>query len=89
MLSDEWLSRYGLLENFNASVTRMLTGTVTGTGTLTNGLTAIALCTSCSRPKNSVKLPTNLSHAMTSKSLMSWCLKYFCAVGALCVFSYF
>ena len=20
---------------------------------------------------------------------MSWCLKYFCAVGALCVFSYF
>ena len=41
MLSDEWLSRYGLLENFNASVTR--------TGTWTTGVTAIALCTSCSR----------------------------------------
>ena len=46
MLSDEWLSRYGLLENFNASVTR------TGTGTWTTGVTAIALCTSCSRAKN-------------------------------------
>ena len=45
MLSDEWLSRYGLLENFNASVTR------TGTGTWTTGVTAIALCTSCSRVK--------------------------------------
>ena len=50
MLSDEWLSRYGLLENFNASVTR--TGTRTGTGTWTTGVTAIALCTSCSRAKN-------------------------------------
>ena len=50
MLSDEWLSRYGLLENFNASVTRTRTGT--GTGTWTTGVTAIALCTSCSRAKN-------------------------------------
>ena len=48
MLSDEWLSRYGLLENFNASVTH----TRTGTGTWTTGVTAIALCTSCSRAKN-------------------------------------
>ena len=46
MLSDEWLSRYGLLENFNASVTR------TRTGTWTTEVTAIALCTSCSRAKN-------------------------------------
>ena len=58
MLSDEWLSRYGLLENFNASVTRTgtgtgtHTGTHTGTGTWTTGVTAIALCTSCSRAKN-------------------------------------
>ena len=50
MLSDEWLSRYGLLENFNASVTRTRTGT--GTGTWTTEVTAIALCTSCSRAKN-------------------------------------
>ena len=50
MLSDEWLSRYGLLENFNASVTRTRTGT--GTGTWTTGVTAIALCTSCSRANN-------------------------------------
>ena len=35
MLSDEWLSRYGLLENFNASVKR--------TGTWTTRVTAIAL----------------------------------------------
>ena len=54
MLSDEWLSRYGLLENFNASVTRTGTGTGThtGTGTWTTGVTAIALCTSCSRANN-------------------------------------
>ena len=52
MLSDECLSRYGLLENFNASVTRTRTGTRTGTGTWTTGVTAIALCTSCSRAKN-------------------------------------
>ena len=58
MLSNEWLSRYGLLENFNASVTRTRTGTRTGTGTgtgtgtWTTGVTAIALCTSCSRAKN-------------------------------------
>ena len=45
MLSDEWLPRYGLLENFNASVTRTRTGT--GTGTWTTGVTEIALCTSC------------------------------------------
>ena len=51
MLSDEWLSRYGLLENFNASVTRTGTRTRTGTGTWTTGMTAIALCTSCSRAK--------------------------------------
>ena len=50
MLSDEWFSRYGLLENFNASVTR----TRTGTGTWTTGVTAIALCTSCSRAKNDI-----------------------------------
>ena len=49
MLSDEWFSRYGLLENFNASVTR----TRTGTGTWTTGVTAIALCTSCSRANES------------------------------------
>ena len=53
MLSDEWLSRYGLLENFNASVTRTRTRTGTrtgtGTGTWTTGVTAIALCTLCSR----------------------------------------
>ena len=58
MLSDEWLSRYGLLENFNASVTRTRTGTRTGTGTgtgtWTTGVTAIALCTSCSRAKNDI-----------------------------------
>ena len=55
MLSDEWLSRYGLLENFNASVTRTRTrtGTRTGTGTWTTGVTAIALCTLCSRAKKS------------------------------------
>ena len=53
MLSDEWLSRYGLLENFNASVTRTGTGTGTHTGTWTTGVTAIALCTSCSRANNS------------------------------------
>ena len=52
MLSDEWLSRYGLLENFNASVTLTGKRTGTGTGTWTTGVTAIALCTSCSRAKN-------------------------------------
>ena len=61
MLSDEWLSRYGLLENFNASVTRTGTGTGTGThtgtGTWTTGVTAIALCTSCSRAKNEKSIP--------------------------------
>ena len=63
MLSDEWLSRYGLLENFNASVTRTRTrtrtrtGTGTGTGTWTTEVTAIALCTSCSRAKKLVSNP--------------------------------
>ena len=56
MLSDEWLSRYGLLENFNASVTRTGTRTRTGTGTWTTGVTAIALCTSCSRAKKSFEV---------------------------------
>ena len=51
MLSDEWLSRYELLDNFNASVTH----TGTGTGMWTTGVTAIALCTSCSRAKNNAK----------------------------------
>ena len=63
MLSDEWLSRYGLLENFNASVTRTGTGTGThtGTGTWTTGVTAIALCTSCSRAKNIKNFPLKFS----------------------------
>ena len=69
MLSDEWLSRYGLLENFNASVTRTRkrtrtgtrTGTGTGTGTWTTEVTAIALCTSCSRAKNVSQAPPHLS----------------------------
>ena len=56
MLSDERLSRYGLLENFNASVTRTGTGTHTGTGTWTTGVTAIALCTSCSRANDRIDI---------------------------------
>ena len=60
MLSGEWLSRYGVLESFNASVTRTRTRTGTVMGTWTTGVTAIALsriqcealCTSCSRAKN-------------------------------------
>ena len=68
MLSDEWLSRYGLLENFNASVTRTGTGTGTGTGTWTTGVTAIALCTSCSRAKKI------LSVALTTKLNQPFCL---------------
>ena len=48
MLSDEWLSRYGLLENFNTSVTR------TRTGTWMTGVTAILLCTSCSRANDEI-----------------------------------
>ena len=59
MLSDEWLSRYGLLENFNASVTRTRTGMGTGTGTWTTGVTAIALCTSYSRAKNEIQNKTH------------------------------
>ena len=61
MLSDEWFSRYGLLENFNASVTR----TGTGTGTWTTGVTAIALCTSCSRANKVTKEKTDLNGQMT------------------------
>ena len=53
ILSDEWLSRYGLLENFNASLTGMRTRT--GTGTWTTGVTAIALCSSCSRANKKKK----------------------------------
>ena len=58
MLSDEWLSRYGLLENFNASVT--CTGTRTRTGTGTTRVTAIALCTSCSRAKYYTCIPLHI-----------------------------
>ena len=58
MLSDEWLSRYGLLENFNTSVT--LTRTRTGPGTWTTGVTAIALCTSCSQAKNKLQMAPEL-----------------------------
>ena len=61
MLSDEWLSRYGLLENFNASVTRTGTRTRTGTGTWTTGVTAIALCTSCSRAKDVNYTPVSIN----------------------------
>ena len=65
MLSDEWLSRYGLLENFNASVTR----TRTGTGTWTTGVTAIALCTSCSRAKNvRILCDAKDSHIVSTKN---------------------
>ena len=85
MLSDEWLSRYGLLENFNASVTRTRTrtrtrtgtGTGTGTGTWTTEVTAIALCTSCSRAKNdhSPNLPKmfffKYMHPKTPKCLLA------------------
>ena len=63
MLSDEWLSRYGLLENFNASVTR--TRTRTGTGTWTTEVTAIALCTSCSRAKNNHMIDSSTGEANT------------------------
>ena len=67
MLSDEWLSRYGLLENFNASVTRTGTGTHTGTGTWTTGVTAIALCTSCSRAKKAIVFTFSNVKAYVSK----------------------
>ena len=71
MLSDEWLSRYGLLENFNASVTRTRTGTRTGTGTgtWTTGVTAIALCISCSRAKNCV------AYDLSSCNIKTACVK--------------
>ena len=70
MLSDEWFSRYGLLENFNASVTRTRTrtrtGTGTGTGTWTTGVTAIALCTSCSRANKDYLKPLPLRQSVFS-----------------------
>ena len=70
MLSDEWLSRYGLLENFNASVTRTRTGT--GTGTWTTEVTAIALCTSCSRANDwLIKLYSEHSAPIVLSSLGS------------------
>ena len=47
-----WTSRK-LLENASVTRTRTGTRTGTGTGTWTTGVTAIALCTSCSRAKNS------------------------------------
>ena len=67
MLSEKWLSRYGLLENFNASVTRTRTGTCTGTGTgtWTTEVTAIALCTSRSRAKNTRAPSLQLSDCVT------------------------
>ena len=71
MLSDEWKSRYGLLENFNASVTRTRTGTVTGTWT--TGVTAIALCTSCSRANKMIEYFAYNTHSNASlpKALLS------------------
>ena len=82
MLSDEWLSRYGLLENFNASVTRTGTGTGTGThtgtGTWTTGVTAIALCTSCSRAKNdnfNILLETLSVHVTTFNAYPNLCFR--------------
>ena len=54
-----WLSRYRLLENFNASVTSTSTRTGTRMGTRTTGVTAIALCTSCSRAKKKRKKSTS------------------------------
>ena len=78
MLSDEWLSRYGLLENFNASVTRTRTRTGTrtgtGTGTWTTGVTAIALCTWCSRANNE-KLDQMRTEAVWLESLSRYSLK--------------
>ena len=74
MLSDEWLSRYGLLENFNASVTRTGTRTRTGTGTWTTGVTAIALCTSCSRANKIVFLKETKKYYLT---LEKWALEFF------------
>ena len=73
MLSEEWLSRYGLLENFNASVTRTGTGTGThtGTGTWTTGVTAIALCTSCSQAKNAKITPCTHSTCGVKNKLPS------------------
>ena len=83
MLSDEWLSRYGLLENFNASVTRTGTGTGThtGTGTWTTRVTAIALCTSCSRAKNGTKLA--FSHVQVDLCIIEAQISYF--IEYLCI----
>ena len=72
MLSDEWLSRYGLLENFNASVTR----THKGTGTWTTGVTAIALCTSCNRAKNEMVYLQNDLYLIISVSFIFLCIEY-------------
>ena len=73
MLSDEWLSRYGLLENFNASVTRTRTGTRTGTGTgtWTTGVTAIALCTSCSQANKHIN-NNDLSSEAQEADILLW-----------------
>ena len=82
MLSDEWLSRYGLLKNFNASVTRTRTGTRTGTGTgtgtWTTGVTAIALCTSCSRAKK--------EHSVVVLIVLCFGVELLCCLGLMYVF---
>ena len=89
MLSDEWLSRYGLLENFNASVTR----TRTGTGTWTTGVTAIALCTSCSRAKNQqsayAKTKAQISFAVISFAVTAKLIISFVFATRLVQFLYF
>ena len=83
MLSDEWLSRYGLLQNFNASVTRTGTGTHTGTGTWTTGVTAIALCTACSRAKNEYVDFNISSHLGVSHNKVQSLLTVCCSESAL------
>ena len=80
MLSDEWLSRYGLLENFNTSVTRMGTGTHTGTGTWTTGVTAIALCTSCSRAKKGARWHSGSASDSESRGLVFDPHRHHCVV---------
>ena len=68
MLSDEWLSRYGFLENFNTSVTR----THTNTGTWMTRVTAIALCTSCSRAKNDFVIARSLRECCKPRATTSF-----------------
>ena len=91
MLSDEWLSRYGLLENFNASVTHTgtRTRTRTGTGTWTTGVTAIALSLRAVELKITPDVPNNKS-GLTQMLMMgkSICQKWvnevqqvYCHVG--------